>query len=155
MPSKKSPRRLFLLAPLAGLSLLFCSCAVDTPQTRIANNGAAYDSLSPRHQALVERGQIEKGMPKKGVRLALGSPRHISHGQRDGTDFERWTYTRLQPVYHQRLFASYGYGGYRYCGRRRGYYGLGYAPSIEYYPARSATVFFRGDKVDSWERYAP
>lgn len=147
-----SPR----LLALAALSLLLCSCAVDTPQTRIARNGGAYDSLSPRHQALVERGRIEKGMPKAGVRLALGSPRSIVHGYRDGADFERWTYTSLRPLYRQNFYGSYGFGhgGYCYPGYRRGY-GVGYAPSVEYYPVRSATVWFRGDKVESYERVVP
>lgn len=148
------PRPLLLL-PLAAVALMLCSCAVDTPQTRIARNPGAYDSLSQRHQALVERGRIEKGMPKAGVRLALGSPRSIVHGYRDGSDFERWTYTRLEPHYSQNFYGAYRFGDYCYPGRRRGYYGFGYSPTIEYHPIRSATVWFRGEKVDSWESLIP
>lgn len=138
-----------LLLPLAGLSLLLCSCAVDTPKTRIERNPGAYQSLSTRHQDLVERGRIEKGMPKKGVLLALGTPDGKAEGFRNGTDYERWTYNSLRPVYNQHFYGSYSFGGHGYHGRG---YGLGFGPSIEYIPTRSATVWFRGDKVDSWDR---
>jgi hypothetical protein len=148
-----APHRL-LLASLTGISLLLCSCAVSTPQTRIERNPGAFESLSARQQGLVERGLIEDGMPKKGVILALGNPAGRANGYRNGKDFERWTYTRLRPSYHQNFYGSYGYGGGGRHGHYRGY-GIGFAPSIEYYPTRSATVWFHGDKVDSWERVGP
>mgnify|MGYP004101305569 FL=1 len=141
-----------LLASLTGISLLLCSCAVSTPQTRIERNPGAFESLSARQQGLVERGLIEKGMPKKGVILALGNPAGRANGYRNGKDFERWTYARLRPHYRQNFYGSYG--GCRGHRRYRGY-GIGFAPSIEYYPTRSATVWFHRDKVDFWERVGP
>lgn len=147
-----TPRRL-LLASLSGVSLLICSCTVSTPQTRIERNPGAFESLNAHQQGLVERGLIEKGMPKKGVLLALGEPAGSAKGYRNGKDFERWTYTRLRPYYSQSFYGGYGYGGYGRHGHRG--YGLGYSPSIDYYPTRSATVWFHRDKVDSWERVGP
>lgn len=139
-----------LLLPLATLGLLLCSCVVETPQSRIFRDPAAYESLTPRQQELVQRGGISKDMPRQGVLLALGHPNRKAEGFRDGADFERWDYTTLQPVYSQSLGGYYGYG-------RRGYnaYGFGISPSIEYIPIRSASVWFNGGLVNSWERLSP
>jgi hypothetical protein len=144
------------LLPLSAAALLLCSCAVDTPQARIARNPVSFESLNARQQGLVEQGLIEKGMPKRGVLLALGTPEARTQGQRNGDDFERWIYTRLQPVYSQRLVGSY-YGGYGWGCGGYGYrgFGIGLAPTIDYLPMRSATVWFKGGKVDAWERIGP
>lgn len=137
-----------LLLPITALILLLCSCVTQTPQTRIANDPAAYAALSPEHQDLVSRGLIAKGMPKSGVLIALGTPSRQSHGFRDGTAYERWDYTRLQPVYTGAFFGSY-YGS---CGYYPGGYGLTYAPAVQYIPQRDASVLFRQERVHAWDQ---
>lgn len=144
-----------ILAPFAGIALLLSSCAVSTPQSRIAQNPGAFESLNSRQQGLVERGKIEKGMPQKGVLLALGHPASRTEGYRDNAEYERWLYTKFQPTYSNRFFGSYNLGSYGHHGHRYGGLGVGFAPSIEYYPSRSATVWFQDDKVESWERTSP
>ena len=137
-----------LLAPAAAAALLLCSCVTQTPQTRIADSPLAFGALKPEHQELVSRGMISKGMPKTGVLLALGRPDREITGHRDGAHFERWDFTSLRPYYSGSFFGSY-YGGHGY---HHGGYGLGYAPSVQYVPERDASVWFRGEKVHSWDR---
>ena len=117
------------------------------PQARIADNPAAYASLSPEHQDLVSKGLITKGMPQTGVLLALGTPDRETSGYRDGTSYTRWDYTRLRPVYGGSFFGSYYHG----CGYHHGY-GLGYAPTVHYVPEREASIWFRRGRVDAWDR---
>lgn len=140
-----------LLLPIAAVTFFLCSCATQTPQTRIANNPAAYAALSAEHQDLVSRGLIAKGMPKSGVLLALGNPDRQSHGFRDGTNYERWDYARLQPVYTGAFFGTY-YGGYGGCGYYPGGYGVTYAPAVQYVPQRDASVWFRKERVHAWDK---
>lgn len=129
------------------LSVLVCSCAVQNPQTRIEKNRPLFDSLSPKHQDLVAKGEIAEGMPYPAVFLALGNPDRKSRGRREGRDFDRWDYTSLQPVMHNNF--HYGYwGGW---GRYHRMHGWGLGQSIEYIPYRSSSVWFMNGKVDSWE----
>ena len=137
----------YLLLPGAAAILLLCSCVVPTPQTRIAENPAAFASLSPEHQDLVSKGLVAKGMPKAGVALALGNPSRQTSGYRDGASYERWDYTSLRPVYGGSFFGSYYHG----CGYRYGY-GLGYVPTVQYIPQRDASIWFRHGRVHAWDR---
>src|SRR5206468_11897648 len=63
-------RRFFFAASTftftAGALLTSCS----TPQTRITDHLETYQSLSPRDQALVSRGQIRTGMSQNAVWIA-------------------------------------------------------------------------------------
>ena len=129
------------------LLALVSSCAPQNPTTRIQNNRAIYDSLSPKHQELVAQGQIAEGMSQNAVFLALGNPDRRGQGRRAGRNFERWDYVSLQPVMHNHF--HYGYWG----GRRhyRGWHGYGLGHTVEYVPYRSSSVWFLNNKVDSWE----
>lgn len=137
-----------LLVPTAAVALLLCSCVTQTPQARIAANPAAYGALSSEQQELVSRGLIAEGMPKSGVLIALGPPDRESRGFRDGSTYERWDYSRLQPVYTGAFFGSY-YGG---CGYYPGGYGLAYAPAVQYIPQRDTSVWFRQERVQAWDK---
>ena len=132
--------------------LLLANCTIGTPQARIDRNYSLFESLPAKHQALVSQGRIAKGMSKSGVFLALGDPSRKSEGFRNDAMFERWDYARLQPHYYNSFSTYFGYG----FGRHRGnYHGLGFSPTIEYVPYRSASVIFRREVVDSWERLDP
>ena len=144
-----------LLSPLAVLavasaSLLGISCAPNTPLLRIQQNLSLYESLPGEHKELVHQGRITKGMSKNAVYLALGGPSRKLRGFRDNASFERWDYTRHQPAYYHSFHTYHGYGRY---GLHT--HGFGFAPTVGYRPYRAATVFFKREKVDSWEQLSP
>lgn len=144
--------RILLLLAASALALLSTSCVISSPQTRIDRDYSLYQSLPPKHQELVQRGEIAEGMSKSAVYLAWGNPSRKVQGHRDDADFERWDYTRLQPHYYNRFYTHFGHG---YGRRGRYYHSYGFAPSIEYVPYRSASVKFRSGTVESWERLGP
>lgn len=144
-----SPIKNVLTPALGAFALVICSCAMQTPQARIEHNPALYEALSPKQQELVSQGKIARGMPKTGVFLAMGNPDRRGQGHKDGQPYERWDYATLRPVYYNTFYGSYGYGGG--CGRH-GYYGVGYVPTVDYVRERAASVWFRKDRVDAWER---
>ncbi|MBK1831822.1 hypothetical protein JIN77_13890 [Verrucomicrobiaceae bacterium R5-34] len=135
---------LFLSLPLLAL---LASCS-STPTSRIEDNPAIYKSLSPKHQELVSKGQIARGMNKPAVFLAMGHPDGKVTGNKDGKDYERWDYTQMVPVYSSGFSPYYGYGF-----GRHGYgprYGIGYIPSVHYVPRRGSSVDFSNGKVTGW-----
>lgn len=132
-------------------AFLFVSCAPTTPLTRIEKNQAIYNDLSTKEQELVSRGQIAEGMSPGAVYLAWGHPERRLEGQKGTLRTMRWDYTSMQPIYTTDIFGHYGYGHYGRHGRRYSR-AWGFAPSVEYIPARSATVWFENDEVHSWER---
>ena len=147
MPSRLTK----IFAPLALAVLLLSSCAIQSPQARIERNPEIYKALTAKQKELVSQGQIAKGMPKPGVFLAMGHPDRRGRGFRDGRDYERWDFASLRPVYTTSFYGGYGYG--RGCGRRGyGRYGVGYGPTIQYIPERSASVWFQKGRVEAWER---
>ena len=146
---------LILAASLA--ALILSSCSSSNPQSRIQKNPTIYNDLSPKQQELVRTGQIEQGMTKPAVFLAMGKA-DSEQVKVEGTNTtERWNYTSLQPVYRSSF--SFGFGnsfGRRGRGRGRsrgsyGHYGLGYSPSLAYVPRLSSSVYFTNDLVSGWE----
>lgn len=139
-----------LLAVLAPL-FLAVSCASYTPQGRISSRPDLYANLNTRDQALVQRGDIARGMTMDAVWLAWGSPSNKFVGDRNGKPQERWIYTLSEPVYTNSFFGSYGYGygGYGRYGWRG--YGVGFGPEVVYEPRLNGSVTFINRKVDSWE----
>lgn len=132
------------------LGLVVASCAPSTPEARIAKNPEQFASLTTREKAIVRDGGIAKGISRNAVLLLWGTPAQRFEGSQRGKFTERWDYSGTRPVYHTNFFGGYGYGRYgrgRYSG-----VGLGLGPEISYVPYRTATVWFVGDKVDSWER---
>jgi len=142
---------------IAVASLFHFSCAPSTPQTRIEQNPAAFAKLGKKHQELVSQGQITDGMNQEAVILAWGSPDQRFQGSQNSKATERWDYVGSRPVYTNQFYGGYGYGSDGRCGRygRRGYsdFGyLGFGPEVTYVPYRVGSVWFRNNRVDSWER---
>ncbi len=151
-----------LLVALAG-GLLLASCAPSTPQARIAQDPQRYAALSAKHQALVQQGQITRGMSTDAVYLAWGSPSASFQGSKDGKLTERWDYSGTRPVPVSSFYGSYGYGyghGYGRYGPygpygRHGYHssmGFGFGPEFAYIAYRRGSVWFINHRVDAWER---
>ena len=136
-------------------ALLLCSCTISTPQTRIEQNPALYQALSPEHQALAQQGQITKNMPSAGVFLAWGQPASKRSGHKDGKNFLQWDYNSLHPVVSRSFSYGYGYSPYRRYGRYGRYGGrynsFGVGQSVDYIPYRARSVAFHKDRVSSWE----
>ncbi|MCW1925360.1 hypothetical protein OKA05_22560 [Luteolibacter arcticus] len=150
--------KLVLFAALS--ALVFVSCAPSTPEARIAAQPAVFEGLSSKHQQLVRRGQLDKGMNTDAVYLAWGRPSQEYDGSENGASTLRWDYSGSTPVYTTSFSGGWGYGyggGYGY-GRygRYGYpgygYGFGFGPDVTYVPYRRASVLFRNGRVTSWER---
>ncbi len=141
-------KKLLMLLSACGV---FASCAPNTPQARIERDPARFAALPASEKALVERGEIKRGMSRDGVALSWGAPSGVFAGSRDGKSTERWDYFGSRPV-HTTYFYG-GYGRYGWHGRYHPYasYGFGLGPEISYIPYRRATVWFVRDKVDSWE----
>lgn len=141
----------------AAASLVFASCATQTPQDRIQANPGRFTGLPARHQELVRQGQIDRGMSQDAVWLAWGRPDRVYEGTAEGVATARWDYAGLQAVSTIGFYGGYGYGhgypgAYPYGRGRYGYPYYGITPQVNYVPYRSATVFFKRGKVDSWER---
>src|SRR3954470_15124403 len=133
--------RACILAVVVG-ALVLASCS--TPQTRISEHPDLYQSISPRHQALVNQGQIRIGMSPPAVWLAWGSPDRRIVGNMGGGTTETWVYT---------YYASYPYYPYEPLDE---YFGAplydpfcysSFPPSIPY-PGRLVT-FVHGRAVSS------
>lgn len=158
---KRSIIRLFSTSLLA---FLVISCAgPQTPADRIAERPNDFDQLSEKHQNLVQKGQITKGMPTTGVALAWGSPSRRSTGEQNGKRFESWTYNRYRSQFVNSVGVGFGgfgpYGGHRFGGF--GPWGGGFGPwgggfggqrtDVIWIPERAAVVRFRNNRVYAWE----
>lgn len=156
-----------LAAVLAASALFVAGCS--TVSSRIKENPAAFQSLSPSDQALIQQGRIRGGMSQEAVYLAWGRPDQKASGMMHNTATETWVYliTRTLPPYY------YGWGGFYggYAGNlvyygRHGhhiFYGAYYAPFYDpfYYPFNETitqpqkTVSFQHGKVVAFQYLAP
>ena len=100
------------------LAVALCSCASQTPQTRIDNNFGLYEKLSEEHKVLVQQGQIAEGMSGSAVFLAWGKPEQKVGGFREGKHFQRWDYTAHRPVVSNNFAFGSSFGR---SGRRGGF----------------------------------
>lgn len=141
-------KTLFTIA--MALSAVVLSSCSSTPASRIQSNPAIYAKLSPKHQELVRQGQIDRGMTKPAVYLAMGHPDRKFTGERYGKVEERWDYSIYVPVYTHGFSPYFGYGYGRY--GSRGYYGGYFHPTVHYIPQRGSSVFFRQGKVTGWNQ---
>jgi len=135
---------------------ILVSCAPSTPQTRIEKSPEKFAGLSQKNKALVQEGRIASGMAPAAVELAWGSPSRRFQGFKNQKASERWDYSASRPVYTTSFYGGYGHGACMPYGRygRRGYsaLGFGFGPEVEYIPEHVASVWFVGNRVDSWER---
>ncbi len=144
-----SPRALARGFALLTTVFVLTGCTV-TREGRIRENQAMFDKLPDSHKRLVLRGLITEGMRPDAVYLAWGRPSQVSKGSRSGRSFERWIYTRYEPVWSQNVGIGYGYGhGYGHGCRYGGFYGDG--PQVTYIPYNAAKVEFVSGRVKAWE----
>lgn len=127
-------------------SLLFFSCAPNTPEQRILKNISLYTALPAKHQELVKRGELARGMSPEAVFIAWGNPAEKYQIMNGGISTERWDYTRNKSVYTNQIGYGIGFGGHH------SYSSLYFSPEVSYIPQRSASVLFKMNKVDGWER---
>lgn len=109
-------------------ALLLGGCV--TTQTRIANHPEMFNSLSPRDQALVSRGEIRIGMPQNAVWLAWGSPEDKVGGNMRGGQSETWIYLNYTTSYAYGFGYPYGYG-----------FGFGHGPALHAYGGHHFAYF--------------
>jgi outer membrane protein assembly factor BamE (lipoprotein component of BamABCDE complex) len=97
------------LAILATVALL-AGCA--SPQTRIADNRALYDSLPAESQALIQEGRVAVGFTADMVRLSLGEPDRV-YSRTDGSGkSESWAYTSYRLGNGNRIYSGYYHSWY-------------------------------------------
>src|SRR5262249_32688484 len=77
---------------VAMTAFLFFGCA--TTQSGVSNNPQLYPRLSATAQALVNQGQIRRGMTVDAVWLAWGIPEQKIPGDMHGGAGETWVYLR-------------------------------------------------------------
>lgn len=106
-PDMRSSPAVILSAAL----LLLAGCA-STPQDRISQNRAAFESLPSDVQKKVSAGQVDIGFTEQMVTLALGKPgRRFTRADANG-ESEVWVYYKRQPHFGFGFgVSSGGYGG--------------------------------------------
>ncbi len=155
-----------LLAGLAASALFLSGCS--TVSSRIEENRAGFERLSPNDQALVTQGKIRGGMSQDAVYFAWGRPQQRAVGEVHGVSTETWVYliSTTVPTYG---YAGGFYGGFAgpvgYYGRHGGrrYYGAIYDPFYDpfYYPFPQTitqpvkTVSFQRGRVIAFQYLAP
>lgn len=150
--------RKILCRGLSGaMALLLAACATATPAGRVAKAPQLYEALPAGHKDAVLQGRMLEGMTPDAVYLAWGRPDRVSCGSRNGTPFELWQFTELQPIYRSGVNVGLGFGygpwAHGYAGR---YY---YDPAFlaidsgpDYVPVPAAVVRFSRNRVTAWER---
>ncbi len=130
-------KRQFLFKALtlgvAAGAIVLTSCS--TTESRISEHPEIFQSLSPRDQELVSRGQIRVGMSQSAVWLAWGSPDQKAVGAMRGRSTETWVYTQTTTY-------GYPYGGYGYGPYYGGFGGgFGFAGVVRTHHHRSFVFF--------------
>lgn len=162
-----------LAAATAIAAALFLS-ACESVDTRIQQNAAVYQSLSPQDQQLVRQGQIRSGLPQSAVYIAWGAPSAKTTANVRGRPAETWVYTSEHsaypypygwgPAYGPGFGFGFHGGGRIYSRHGHRYYGFGYDPFFDpfwgppyntqvEYPSR--TVSFQGGRVVAFQFLAP
>ncbi len=143
-----SHTKLIAVATL-GLALLLAACS--SPQERIEENQAVFNSLPIAQQELIKQGRVAIGFGEEGVKLALGDPDRITQrSDEKGTEII-WRYVEYQDAGGAVLYSGYYHR----------YYAPYYAPFYAYpyyldYPTRQERdvqrVVFRNGKVIAVEQ---
>ena len=87
---------------LLSLALLFAGCS--TTDSRIQENEAAFQALSPAQQEKIRAGDVEVGYTQEMVRMALGAPDRSYTRTTDQGTVEVWAYRSKAPA------VSFGFG---------------------------------------------
>ena len=135
----------------AAVCAALAACESATPQTRIQANPVLFNALPEAQRALVQQGQVCRGMSREGVLLAWGEPDSRANGQTPaGAAWERWEYIGFEPVttVHTGMGGWYGphgpYGWHPYGGS---------GMDTAYIPRCRAAVEFVNGTVDKWMHY--
>jgi outer membrane protein assembly factor BamE (lipoprotein component of BamABCDE complex) len=118
------------LAPLALCAALLVGCS--TPESRIKDSPAVFNSLPPEQQDLVKAGKVAPGFSMDAVKLSIGDPDHITvHTDATGSH-QIWHYVTYEDYQGGVIYAGYWH-------RYRGWGGpffYGGVPYYDGYPAR-------------------
>jgi hypothetical protein len=138
---------------LAVTLLLLGGC--ETVQDRIVQRQAAFQSMSPSDQALVQEGKIREGMSRDAVYIAWGAPNQRGEGRQGGRSVENWIYFNPTSTSFGGGFGGfgypygYGYGGgfgYGYLHGFRGHHHRGYVLYDPFYDP----FFFSSNRIVSY-----
>lgn len=131
------------------VAVLVAGCT--SPDARIRQNPAFFNSLDPEAQELIRQGKVAIGFNKEMVRLAVGDPDRVwQRTDREGSS-EAWSYTTYESDLGMPLFRGYYHR----------YYGPYWGPDV-YYPYYTSfrgrrdrevyRIVFTGDQVSSIEQ---
>jgi len=104
LPMRTTPS--FALCVITSV-LLFAGCS-STPQDRISENKALYESFPADVQRKVSAGQVDIGFTPDMVRLAMGKPHKIFNRADAHGESEVWVYAKSKPQFS----FGVGVGGY-------------------------------------------
>lgn len=91
--------------------VLLAGCtATSTIEGRKQERPGAFESLSPEFQALVNQGQIRRGMDTNAVYIAWGTPGQISQAESPEGESETWSYYS----YYVQQATAWGWRHYYY-----------------------------------------
>lgn len=74
--------------------LVFTTCSCSTPDQRISENQAQFESLPEHDRALIRGGEITTGFTEAEVLLAKGEPSSRETHWKGDREVSVWTYTR-------------------------------------------------------------
>jgi hypothetical protein len=155
-----------LLAGTVASTLFLSSCS--TVSSRIDENRADFDRLSPADRALVSQGKIRGGLSQQAVYIAWGRPEQKAVGAIRNVPTETWLYVITTAVPYDYGYPGF-YGGFGgsvgYFGRHghHRFYGAFYEPFYDpfYYPFPATisqpvkTVSFQGGRVIAFQYLTP
>jgi len=127
--------------------LLLAGCA-STPQDRISQNKALYESFPADAQKKISAGQVDIGFTPDMVRLAMGKPHKIYNRADAQGESEVWVFAKAKPQF------SFGVGVGGYSGGHGGGSGGGVGVSTTTAPddGEYMRVVFQGGRVTGVER---
>jgi outer membrane protein assembly factor BamE (lipoprotein component of BamABCDE complex) len=118
-PKLMKTTSIFIAASALVCAAFLVGC--DTPETRISNSPAIFNSLPPDHQAMIKKGQIQVGFNMDEVKLALGDPSHVTLHTDSTGQHQVWHYVQYEDNNGVIIFTGYyhrwgGWGGPRFWG---------------------------------------
>ena len=116
---------------LAAVALIAGGCS--TPEKRIQENPALFNSLSVADQELVKQGRVGIGFTPEVVKLAVGEPDRVWQRTDAAGTSEAWSYTLWENTDGTLLYRGYYHQ----------YYGGYYMPFYTAYPSRREKEYFR------------
>lgn len=103
-------KKSLVLCLAVGLLIVGAGCA-SSPQSRIKDHRAAFDSYPEPVRAMIERGQVTVGFTPDQVRLALDEPDRVITRTTDEGNSEVWIYREKNARFGLGLGVGMGGGG--------------------------------------------